>query len=555
MNGNLKTADVSFLIIDAGAAILTLLVAFALPRLGSRFFKSIERWGGRLARKKRLAVLLVGLSAPLIRLSLLPVAPPPQPERHDEFSHLLAGDTFASGRLTNPTHPMWIHFETFHESHTPTYMSMYPPAQGLILAAGKLAFGHPWYGVCLSAGVMCAAICWMLQAWFPPGWALAGGALAVLRIGIAGYWMNSYWGGAAAATGGALVLGALPRIIRGRRAHTALILGLGLAMLANSRPYEGLLIAIPVAGTLLAWMVRNWRCHAGILVKRTLMPLSVVLLLAAGAMGYYNWRVFGSPLTLPYQVNRATYAVSPVFIWQSPRPEPAYRHEVMRDFYISSELPVFEKARTLRGFLDVIGTKFGMMVTFFLGPVLMLPFIMFPRVVLDGRVRFLLLAGAVYFLGLAANAFSAPHYLAPATCLLYAILVQSMRRLRVWGPGGEPVGLFLVRAVVALSVALCVFQVASVPQTSAAALPRANVARQLHQFPGRQLAIVRYAPRRDPLAVEWVYNAADIDSAKVVWAREMDPAMNRKLAGHFKDRNVWLVEPDTDPPKVSPYAF
>ena len=54
---------------------------------------------------------------------------------------------------------------------------------------------------------------------------------------------------------------------------------------------------------------------------------------------------------------------------------------------------------------------------------------------------------------------------------------------------------------------------------------------------------------------EWVYNEADIDRAKVVWAREMDIAQNRKLLEYFNDRSVWLVEVDQydSPPKLLPY--
>ena len=84
----------------------------------------------------------------------------------------------------------------------------------MILAAGQKLTGNPWYGVCASAAVMCAAICWMLQGWLPPGWALLGGSLAVLRLGLFSYWVNSNYGGAAAAIGGALVLCSLPRMLQ-----------------------------------------------------------------------------------------------------------------------------------------------------------------------------------------------------------------------------------------------------------------------------------------------------------------------------------------------------
>src|SRR5207245_1066265 len=138
--------------------LVVLLAAFVSPNPGPSLFGSIERGLAWLAYRRRLAVIAVGVTALALRAAVLPILPVPYPGVHDEFSYQLMADTFAHGRLTNPTHQLWIHFQSVTVIHQPTYCSV-----------------------------------------FYPFWALSGGLLTVIRIGAFSYWANSYLGGTVAA--------------------------------------------------------------------------------------------------------------------------------------------------------------------------------------------------------------------------------------------------------------------------------------------------------------------------------------------------------------------
>jgi hypothetical protein len=74
--------------------------------------------------------------------------------------------------------------------------------------------------------------------------------------------------------------------------------------------------------------------------------------------------------------------------------------------------------------------------------------------------------------------------------------------------------------------------------------------RKLEAIPGKLLVFVRYLPRHI-FQEEWVYNAADIDGARVVFARDLGTEANEQLRQYFPDRTVWLLEPDYPVPQVT----
>ena len=81
---------------------------------------------------------------------------------------------------------------------------------------------------------------------------------------------------------------------------------------------------------------------------------------------------------------------------------------------------------------------------------------------------------------------------------------------------------------------------------------REDVRARLESSGGDHLVLVRYGPEHDT-SLEWVYNRADIDHSRIVWAREMDPERNHALIQYFRTRKVWILEADAKPPHLEPY--
>lgn len=523
-------------------------------------------WTGRLnalagstpAMVALMAILAIGLAMTSVWLHGVP-----HPRVHDEFSHLLAADTFARGRVTNPTHPRWIHFETMHVLQKPTYQSMYPPGQGLLLAAGQW-IRHPVLGVWLGIGLMAGALTWMLRGWLPGRWALAGGLLAVAQFvllgreyggGTLGYWSQTYWGGALAATGGALVFGAWPRIRRRARIRDVVWMGLGLLILAHTRPYEGLAASLPIGIVLAAWFIRTGAA-SGKKALRTGLPLLLMAGLILASLMAYNRRVTGDRFKMPFVAHQEQYGTFPVLLFQQPRAGIQWNHAVLEKFHGGWEMNLHARHETAGGLVRHTVRKLYRLWAFYLGPLLTIPFVL--ALVRLRRRRNVPLAAGTLAAALAAVLLcvrAAPHYLAPATAALVLLVALGFRELCFLRVRRHPFGKGLATVLLAACWLLALGTLARPNrgnrEPSRFMSHRAELQAELETTDGRHLVLVSYGPRHS-IHNEWVYNAADIDAAPVVWARDLGPDGNRELLDFFQDRTVWrlIVNDDSFRPQL-----
>jgi hypothetical protein len=100
-----------------------------------------------------------------------------------------------------------------------------------------------------------------------------------------------------------------------------------------------------------------------------------------------------------------------------------------------------------------------------------------------------------------------------------------------------------------VSIFVVAFALYVLQTPTAWATERARILAQLEATPGEHLVIARYAPVHSPHE-EWVWNGADIDASKVVWARSLGPEQDRALLAYFADRRHWSLYADREPPTL-----
>ena len=523
--------------------LIELALAALLLALAMAWRPWLEPYAARLAQKPGWCMLLLAALPVALRLLLLPHHPAPVPDIYDEFSHLLVADTLRHFRLANPAHALHQFFETFFVLQEPTYSSIYPVGQAAALALGWMIFGTPWAGVAIPVAALCALCYWMLRGWTTPGWALAGGLLAVMEFGPLNQWMNSYWGGALPAAAGCLVFGALPRLRRGRGLRDAVLLGAGLAIHLLTRPYESVFLVLCV----ILYFLPARRP-----VIKPLLAAALVVLPAIGITLLQNKQVTGGWTTLPYALSQYQYGVPAALTFQ---PNPAPHRELTREQELDYKMQLSfrgERAETIGSYLLRLAYRIRYYRFFFMPPLyLALPF--FFAALRDPRFVWVIVCPLIFALGV--NFFPAfqYHYMAGVTCLFVLVSVAGLQQLARFSALAARIVVLLCIAQFALEYGLHAFS--NDPWSLALRNPERRVAvnNQLARAPGKQLVFVRYWPRHI-FQDEWVYNAADIDGARVVWARDLGPAEDEKLRRYYPDRTVWLLEPDARPPRLTPYA-
>lgn len=541
---HIEIRHLTFLGLETAVTLLVLLLFVLLPQRVSAWFPAR---GFRCFAQKRLrACLVIFLLSLFGRIALLPIEPFPPPRVQDEFSYLLASETFAHGRLTNPTPPQWHHFEAFHVLLQPTYMTKYGAAPPLFMAFGERFLGTPRAGVLLSMALAAASLCWMLQAYLPAEWALCAGLLAIIRISWFSYFGNTYWGGSVAMLGGCLLLGAAARLAGRALPRYGLIMALALILLANSRPFEGALLALPVCAYTL-WVLLRRRTRFSVL-----LPGLSLLLVGALCTGYYCHRVTGR-LMLPWVAHWQRWGMSPPFLFGKPNYSVHYQFPEQLIYNRDGDMFPYTNLRTKTDFVAELAAKGIYQWIFFVFPALTLPLVGFMPTVRARKFRLLVYTLVLECLGYSSVTWLQPHYFAVNTGILYLILLNGLRWMRVSGRR-HVVWLKLMRGTVACVVVMFAVRLVAVPTegfptwaTWMNLTGQTPAWQDIHQImqakPGKQLVIIRYRP--DHFWVnDWIANGYDLATQHVVWARDTEPAeSNLPLLCAFKDRKAWLFVP------------
>jgi hypothetical protein len=364
--------------------------------------------------------------------------------------------------------------------------------------------------------------------------------------------MNTYWTSAIPAVAGCLVFGALGRLRNTpHAARLGAVAGLGLAMHLITRPFESILLTLCAAifPPLIPWPTLKRAVPAAMLM---LAPAVVLLL-------FQNKAVTGNWTTLPYELSRYEYGIPATFVMQpNPVPHRPLTQEQDLDYRAQSAIHG-DQPETVGSYMDRFLYRIRYY-RFFILPPLYLALLAFLVTIREWRYVWVIAAVGIFALGSNFYPYFYPHYIGATASLFVLMSVVGLQRL--CGAGLRPIGSMLFFLCAALFLGDYGVRLMGYEELIPALLadewnfvnhgdPEGRIAinNELAGSPGKQLVFVHYAPQHK--FHEWIHNAADIDAARVVWALDLGEAENKKLIDYYSDRNIWTVEPDAQPPRLT----
>ncbi len=534
--------------------LLMLLTAVLITKYPIRLFAKFENLVGKIADRPYLSAALIAGVATCARLALSPFLGTPQPIVADEVSLTLQAKTYLAGHLASHVN-LLPDFGSIYVIVSPTYASMYPVLRSFPIFIGLFLGIGAWGGVLLSMVALTVAAYWMVREWINSRYAFIASLIVMVRYGLFSLWVNSFWGGAFTALGGVLLLGGFKAIRSRPNLLNGAVVGLGVFIMMTTRPYEGMVYAIPFGAALVIQFIRSTT-----LERKSLIPagMAATVLVAAGfgLTLVHNQAVTGDWKIPPYALYRQTGSQVPAFLVESGGPREAAPARYAKNEYVNAfELRSYNRRETWAGIYSAEAFRLRNNWNFYFGFALVIPFAL-GIYALRGEPT-LLVAAASLAVGLSLETWDLAHYAAPAFGFFILATMAGFKSLRQWRPWGYPFGLSLSRVLplalvlgsaIPLSSALTGQPTFVTPVNNHFSAPccwlrprsfHMTVANEVDRYRGKNLVIVDTGPKAPKEGI-LVSNDPDIDNEKTIWIND-DAEFNRLEIDRYPDRRIWRL--------------
>lgn len=488
----------------------------------------------------------------------------PAPSMHDDFGNLLVASTLLEGRLTNPAPRAWESLETFHVVMQPTYASKYPIGLGVFLVLGKLVTGLFAAGLWIVSGLASASVSWMVAGAFSKRCAAFCGLFTASHPYWQHGWSQEYTNGWLAVLGISLVIGGFLRLHHyGKSANGGFMrtrmaiagLGTGAVFAFYSRPFEGGVVCV-LLGLMFFPLVLRRKLLVQFWFWRSALPGIVILVLGLSFQLMVNHSVTGTWKQLPYQLHETQYGVAPVLIWQAPHePTLGHRFPEQDQFHRGWSMDAYNKAASWSGYANMLRVRcISLKNHWGNGLVLASLFALLlskPRRLIWGFAAVAILS----LLVINCIPWTIPQYVSPIIPIAILLSCFSLKRIqRMWlglittkanrsFPATWTIGLILLGWNVFLTASIAWDRLSRSPGWEETwAERRVQILDQLSSSPGPDLVLVRYPKEHDIVNQEWVFNEANVEATKVLWARSDRGPLDQKVRAAYPDRKVWSLE-------------